>query len=59
MYNMGAKLVCKDNICFNDLPQAHVMPLRATSKGSITIRSGDPKAAPKIDPNYLATEQDR
>jgi len=39
--------------------QAHVMPLRATSKGSITIRSGDPKAAPKIDPNYLATEQDR
>jgi len=39
--------------------QAHVMPLRATSKGSITVRSGDPKAAPKIDPNYLATEQDR
>ena len=35
------------------------MPLRATSKGSITIRSGNPKAAPKIDPNYLATEQDR
>ena len=39
--------------------QAHVMPLRATSKGSVKIRNGNPKTAPKIDPNYLATEQDR
>ena len=39
--------------------QAHVMPLRATSKGTVAIRSPDARAAPRIDPNYLATEQDR
>jgi choline dehydrogenase len=39
--------------------QAHVGPMRATSKGTVLVRSADPRAAPAIDPNYLATEQDR
>lgn len=33
--------------------------LRPTSRGSIRIPSPDPSAAPVIDPNYLATEDDR
>ncbi len=33
--------------------------LRATSKGSIRLASPDPFVAPLIDPNYLATEEDR
>ena len=33
--------------------------MRATSRGSVTLASGDPRAAPNIDPNYLDTEQDR
>ena len=36
-----------------------VCNLRPTSRGSIHIRSADPAAAPAIDPNYLATEEDR
>ncbi len=31
---------------------------RPTSRGSILIRSADPKQAPAIRPNYLSTEQD-
>jgi choline dehydrogenase len=33
--------------------------LRPTSRGSIRIPSGDPAAAPVIDPNYLDTVEDR
>ena len=33
--------------------------LRPTSRGEIRLRSSDPAAAPIIDPNYLATEDDR
>jgi len=33
--------------------------LRPTSRGTIRLRSPDPVAAPVIDPNYLATEDDR
>lgn len=33
--------------------------LRPTSRGTIRLRSPDPAAAPVIDPNYLATEDDR
>lgn len=36
-----------------------VCNLRPSSRGSIHIRSTDPAAAPAIDPNYLATEEDR
>lgn len=33
--------------------------LRPTSRGTIAIASPDPRAAPVIDPNYLASEDDR
>jgi choline dehydrogenase-like flavoprotein len=33
--------------------------LRPTSRGTIGLRSTDPADAPVIDPNYLATEEDR
>ena len=38
---------------------ASVCNLRPTSRGSINARSADPADAPKIAPNYLATEEDR
>ena len=34
-------------------------PMRPTSRGSLRLASADPRAAPLIDPNYLATEEDR
>ncbi|XP_063968704.1 choline dehydrogenase, mitochondrial-like [Lytechinus pictus] len=39
--------------------QVHVNTLRPTSRGSIKLKSRDPKEHPLIDPNYLATESDR
>ena len=33
--------------------------LRPTSRGTIRLRSADPAAAPRISPNYLATDEDR
>jgi choline dehydrogenase len=39
--------------------QAHVGPMRPTSRGHVRIQSADPKQAPKIVFNYLSTEQDR
>jgi choline dehydrogenase len=39
--------------------QAHVGPMRPTSAGTIALRSADPAVHPLIQPNYLATEQDR
>ncbi len=39
--------------------QAHVGPMRPTSAGTIKLRSADPTMHPEIQPNYLATEQDR
>ncbi len=38
---------------------ASVCNLRPTSRGSIHIDARDPFAAPRIAPNYLATEEDR
>lgn len=35
-----------------------VSTMRATSKGTIRLSSADPVAAPLIDPNYLATQED-
>ena len=39
--------------------QAHVGPMRATSRGYLRLRSADPARHPEIQPCYLATEQDR
>jgi len=36
-----------------------VGPMRPQSRGSLRLRSSDPREAPLIDPNYLATERDR
>ena len=36
-----------------------VLGLVPTSRGSVTLESADPAAAPRIDPNYYATEADR
>lgn len=38
---------------------ASVCNLRPTSRGAITLASADARAAPRIAPNYLATEADR
>ena len=39
--------------------QAHMGPMRPTSRGSVTLASADPRAPPRILFNYLATEGDR
>ncbi len=39
--------------------QAHVGPMRPTSRGFVKIKSADPKVAPRILFNYMGTEQDR
>jgi choline dehydrogenase len=39
--------------------QAHVGPMRPTSRGHVRIRSSDPTEAPEILFNYMGTEQDR
>lgn len=38
--------------------QAHVGPMRSPSRGEITLRSSDPREAPKIQFNYMAHEKD-
>ncbi len=38
--------------------QAHVGPMRSPSRGEVTLRSGDPKEAPRIFFNYMSQEQD-
>jgi len=38
--------------------QAHVGPMRSPSRGSVTLRSSDPKQPPKIVFNYMSHEQD-
>ena len=38
--------------------QAHVGPMRSPSRGSVTLRSGNPFDAPKILFNYMSTDQD-
>jgi len=39
--------------------QAHVGPMRPTSTGFVKLKSADPREAPRIQFNYLATEGDR
>jgi choline dehydrogenase-like flavoprotein len=36
----------------------HMEVLRPKSRGSVTLASADPRAAPRIDPNFLADERD-
>jgi choline dehydrogenase len=38
--------------------QAHVGPMRSSSRGSVTLASSDPAAAPKIQFNYMSNAQD-
>jgi choline dehydrogenase len=38
--------------------QAHVGPMQSASRGAITLRSGDPKDAPKILFNYMSADSD-
>lgn len=38
--------------------QAHVGPMRSKSRGAITLRSGDPRVAPKILFNYMSHPDD-
>ena len=39
--------------------QVHAGPTKPTSRGEVTLRSADPLAGPRLDPNYLSTERDR
>ena len=39
--------------------QAHVGPMRPTSTGRVELRSADPREAPRILFNYMASESDR
>ncbi|WP_341234910.1 choline dehydrogenase [uncultured Sulfitobacter sp.] len=38
--------------------QAHVGPMRSTSRGSVSLRSGDPADTPKIVFNYMSQDRD-
>ncbi len=38
--------------------QAHVGPMRAASRGAVTLRSPDPGEAPRIQFNYMSEESD-
>ncbi|NRA99635.1 MAG: choline dehydrogenase [Rhodobacteraceae bacterium] len=38
--------------------QAHVGPMRSPSRGSVTLRSANPDAAPVIRFNYMSTDKD-
>ena len=38
--------------------QAHVGPMRSKSRGAVTLRSGDPAAAPRIRFNYMSEPSD-
>ncbi|SMR83208.1 choline dehydrogenase [Aliiroseovarius halocynthiae] len=38
--------------------QAHTGPMRSPSRGEITLKSADPKEAPRIFFNYMSTDQD-
>ncbi|CAH8461958.1 unnamed protein product [Dicrocoelium dendriticum] len=39
--------------------QVHVGPMRPTSSGQILLNSPNPEEAPQINPNYMASEQDK
>ena len=39
--------------------QVHVGPMRSDARGTLRIRSADPRVPPRLRFNYLSTEQDR
>jgi choline dehydrogenase len=39
--------------------QVHVGPMYSDARGTLTLRSGDPRAHPALQFNYLSTDQDR
>lgn len=39
--------------------QGHVGPMRPEARGEVTLASADPRQAPRIQFNYMATERDR
>jgi choline dehydrogenase len=39
--------------------QVHIGPMTSDARGSVRIRSADPRVAPELRFNYLSTEQDR
>jgi choline dehydrogenase len=39
--------------------QAHIGPMRPTSRGYVKLKSADPRAHPRVLFNYMETEQDR
>jgi choline dehydrogenase len=53
MINHGNTDIGKDGFTI------HACQLRPESRGSVTLASADPFDHPLIDPNYLATEEDR
>lgn len=53
MKDHGKTVIEKDGFTF------HVCQLRPESRGSVSLKSADPKADPAIFANYLATEEDR
>ena len=53
MQDHGKVQIAKDGFTF------HVCQLRPESRGSVKLKSADPKADPAIFANYLATEEDR
>jgi len=38
--------------------QGHVGPMRSKSRGTVRLRSGDPRRHPEIDPQYMSHEED-
>ncbi len=39
--------------------QAHIGPMRPTSRGFVKLKSADPREHPRVLFNYMQTEQDR
>jgi choline dehydrogenase len=48
-----------DNMVEGHGYQLHVSPMDASSRGTVSLRSADPMAPPRIVLNYLDTERDR
>lgn len=60
-YHFLAGSIDRPGAPMHDFPGASLscVPLRPESRGTIRIRSADPAEAPIIEPNYLATLNDR
>jgi len=60
-YHFMAGSLDRPGAPMHDFPGASIacVPCRPESRGSIRIRSADPAEPPRIQPNYLATDNDR